>query len=597
MKSPMLLALSHCAVATIAVIAAYLYLPSFKASQPKESELVATAPVKSLPPLERPAPMAEPITVEPNDSLFGQQYAAHQLAAQSNVPELIQLLDEYLDTSDPFQNSNLALIFLERLMEIDIQAALDYAEAASIPLQRKQLLLGSIYTSWARYDPAAMTESFALITDINLRFQIATRLLQDPVFLASGYDSAIVNILGPPGQALLQHTASMNKLPEDRFRDAIGSRGMRRTHEVSRALAEWYQMDPDAALRALESLEQNEIQAALAMIVSRAGQVGYLDGYELVQRYAPDNLQLLGTALSIMVARDPVRGVPYLEQHFQESGNVGLMNQAIMGWASTDLQAALDYVTTLPAHVRANVEPGLAHSYVRNDPAAAVSWARKSGNLQLMRSVASNLAHNDLEAAEQWLTEAEHPDISSALLRDIAQQKAPLSLDRAMQWLDQYKNADGFQQAAIVLLSTFTHADPAGTAEYLSANASNENYSGAFENLAANWGHMDPDVAGRWVNSLPEGRNRSKAVRGLVQALVVNDTDAAIRLIDGLPADEAEGMRKVAAMHLYMRHGDVEAAIRTAGLTGAQADNFRQNPPGRGQIMHAMPSATIIQSN
>jgi len=538
MKSPLILALTHCAVATIAVIAAYLYLPVFQSQAPQESVVVATEPAfRSLPPLERPEPRIEPVTVDPNDSIFGQQYAAHQLAAQSSMQELEKLLDEYLDTSDPFQNSNLALIFLERLMEIDIQAALDYAETASIPPQRKQMLLGSIYTSWARYDPAAMSESFALINDMNLRFQIGTRLLQDPVFLASGYDAAIVNILGPHGQALLQHTASMNKMPEDRFRDAISSRGMRRTHEISRALGDWYQMNPDAALRALESLDENEIQAALAMIVSRAGQGGYLDGYELVQRYAPDNLQLLGTALSMMVARDPVRGVPYLEQHFQESGN-----------------------------------------------------------LQLMRTVASGLAHNDLDTAEQWLADAEHPDISSALLRDIAQQKAQLGLERAMTWLDGYSSIEGYQQAAIVLLSTFSHADPAGTAEYLSANVSNENYSGAFDNVATKWGHMDPDAAGKWVNSLPEGRNKSSAVRGLVQALVVNNTDAAIRLIDGLPDDEAEGMRQVAAMHLFMRYGDVEAAIRTAGLTGAQADAFRQNPPGRGQVMHATPSATIIES-
>ncbi len=596
MKSPLTLAFTHVAVATLAIVAAYFMLPGYQSNHPvsqQEFNLPAQVQAPERPaPLVRPEPTTERASINRDDGLFGQQYAAHKLAAQSTQSELIELLDKYVASDDPFHNGNLALVFLERLIEIDVEAALAYSETA--PSQKRQLLLGSVYTSWARIDPDSMSQNFAEIRDMSTRYQIGVRLLMDPVFVATTYDDRIRAALGPHGRAIVQHTDSMRTSPEEAFRAALNSEGMRRSSEISQALGRWYESDPEAALNALDALEPKDQMAALAGVVVTASQSSFLGGYELVQKYAPENLQLLGTTLSMMVAVDPERGLPYLERHFEETGNVGLMSQAMMGWASTDITSAVAYVNRLPNHVRANIEPTLAHYYVRHNAEDAVAWARKSGSPQLMQSVASRLAHTDLGAAERWLSEAESPEIQATLLRDIAQQKTQLGLDEAMNWLDEYKDNQAYDQAAITIISIYSQADPERSARFLNTLDGTEGLGPAYNSIATTWAYSDTESAENWVRSLPEGQNRDFATMGLIQSLAMNDPEQAVSLIDDLRPENPDRMRQFIARRLYMQNGDIESAIRITGLNEDAAEAFRNSPPGRGQILHATPNATMI---
>ncbi|MBO6555731.1 MAG: hypothetical protein JJ957_04470 [Pseudomonadales bacterium] len=596
MKSPLTLAFTHVAVATLAIVAAYFMLPGYQSNHPvnpKDFDIHEQVQAPERPaPLIRPEVMTEPVSIDVDDGLFGQQYAAHELAAQSTQTELIELLDKYVASDDPFHSGNLALVFLERLIEIDVEAALAYAETA--PSQKRQLLLGSVYTSWARIDPESMSQSFAEIRDMSTRYQIGVRLLMDTTFVASNYDDRIRMALGPHGQAIVQHTDNMRRSPEESFRAALNSQGMRRSSEISQALGRWYESEPEAALNALDALDPKDQMAALAGVVVTASQSSFLGGYELVQKYAPENLQLLGTTLSMMVTVDPERGLPYLKRHFEETGNVGLMSQAMMGWASTDITSAVAYVNRLPNHVRANIEPTLAHYYVRENPTEAVAWARKSGSPQLMQSVASRLAHTDLGAAERWLSEAESPEIQATLLRDIAQQKTQLGLDEAMSWLDDYKDNQAYDQAAITIISIYSQADPERSAQFLSALDETEGLGPAYNSIATTWAYSDTESAENWVRSLPAGQNRDFATMGLIQSLAMNNPEEAVSLIDDLQPENPDRMRQFVAQRLYMQNGNIETAIRLTGLKGEAAEAFRNNPPGRGQILHAAPNATII---
>lgn len=590
------LAFTHCLVATIAIVAAYLWLPAWD----KEPSTVSTMPVSLIesekpaarvPVLERPELIAEAVSVDPNSSIFAQQWAAHDLAAQSDQAELIELLDQYLAENDPFLYSNLALIFLERLIELDVNAALDYANNFTFDFEKRLTLLSSIYTSWARYDPLAMSERFGTITDMHIRMQIGVRLLQDPVFLASGYESIVSNAVGTHGRAIIQRTVNRNKPPEQRFNEALQGQGIRRTQEISNTLAEWYRQDAGAAINALRGLSESERQAALPGIVSVATQGGYLDGYELVQEYGPDNVQALGLALSMMVMADPERGLPYVETHYEETGNIGLISQALMGWASRNVEGAMAYVATLSPELRANIEPTLAHTYTQNNPAAAMNWAQGSDNKNLKMSVASTLAYTNLSVAEQWLAQTDDPDVSNTLLRDIAQQKAQLGMDRAMQWLSEFEENPGYKDAHISLITNFAHADPAASASYLGKYNNDEQYASAFSNIAMKWAHSDIESAKRWVRALPSGRNRDRAGMGLIQATAGRDPDAALELLDDF---EVPGAKTTVATFLFMRSGDIEAAIRRTGLNEEEAESFRRSTGRQGQLLHSIPGTTII---
>ena len=266
----------------------------------------------------------------------------------------------------------------------------------------------------------------------------------------------------------------------------------------------------------------------------------------------------------------------------------------MMGWASTDIAATVAYVNNLPDHVRANIEPTLAHYYVRENPTEAVAWARKSGNLHLMQSVAGNLAHTDLAAAERWLANAENPEVEATLLRDIAQQKAQLGLDEAMDWLEDYKDRSGYNHAAVGIFSIYSQADPVGTAQQLSKFSETEGLGHAYNSVATSWAHSDVDAAESWVRSLPAGQNRDFATMGLIQSLAMNNPEEAVSLIDDLQPENPDRMRQFVAQRLYMQNGDIETAIRLTGLKGEAAEAFRNSPPGRGQILHATPNATMI---
>lgn len=73
-----------------------------------------------------------------------------------------------------------------------------------------------------------------------------------------------------------------------------------------------------------------------------------------------------------------------------------------------------------------------------------------------------------------------------------------------------------------------------------------------------------------------------------------DDPEQAVSLIDDLHPENPDRMRQFTAKRLFMQNGDIETAIRITGLTEDAAEALRNSPPGRGQILHATPNATMI---
>ncbi len=599
----LVLVVSHFLVAGIAATAAYLYLPE-RDYQPYSGPTITVnerGQVMVAPPGQAPAPLPPPIysdtavSINAEDSIFSQQYAAHQLAAQSDEQALIALMDQYLAARDPFMHGNLALIFLERLVELDVLAALDYVESARVPANKQQILHSSLLTTWARYDPAAMAEYFAGMTNLQMKYQTGLRLLQDPVFRASGHEQQVIAALGQYGEQILQQVEQQQKPPEQLFSEALANQGLRRQNDLRQALASWYQIDPEAALAAMNQLDETDLRVAVPSIAHLASRQDPFVAYDLAQRYRPDDQQLLGTTIAMMMANDPDQGLVYLEQHFDESGNIGFLNQVIMSWANSDVDAALAYLATQPEHIRSSIEPSLAMSMSMQNPRAAIAWAVESGNRQIQISVASNLSHRDPAAAENWLRTAEDPQVISVLLRGVAEQKTQLGLNQAISWLGEFEESPGYAQAMNTVISTYAQADPEASSRYLRQHADNNDYGSAFVQVATIWGYSDVDAAQQWVASLPAGANKDTAARSVLQGVIATKPDEALAMIDdlGSPAD-TQDLRWSLASQMYMRTGDLEESINKAQLNGEMAARLRQDLQGRGRSFLNAPSTRVM---
>lgn len=591
----LLLVGSHLIVAGLAVFAVLQFGEDRATPERSLPTQVALAPE---PPrqLPRPAATSDPVYVDPNSSIFGQQFAAHQLAAQSDEAALIDLLDEYLASSDPL-GINIAMIFLERLMEIDIQAALDYVETARLPTGQRQQLLASVLTTWARYDPAATASYFSSLTNLQLKYQIGVRLLRDPVFTASGYQDQVLQALGPGGQQLVQHVENQQKSPEQVFQEALEARGNWRRPMLVSAIANWYEQDPEGALGALESVtSESDRRHILQSVIPLAAQADPFDAYELAQRYAPNDNQVLASAISAMMAADPVQGLPYLERHFEETGDINLMRQALSSWGHQDMEDALAYLDRIPVPgaVRRNIEMSLAFSFVQQDPDAAMRWAMTSDNEQLKSIVASTLGQTNVSVAEEWLDRVSDEQTSQALLNTIAQHRAQSGFDSALDWLQSYEDHPGYAEARSTIISTYAHTDPERAADYLGSLAEDDAYLRAFVTLASSWGYSDPDSAYDWVDSLPDSMNRDQAAHYVIRGAMNRDQDAALEMLDNLDLENTQQLRMELAMQLYQQNGDVESAIRRTGLTGELAEQLRQGPINYPQVFNAAPAGAAI---
>lgn len=138
--------------------------------------------------------------IDRQPSIFARQYLAHQLAAAADVRELIALTDRVIHSDDLFRSYNLATIFLERLLVIDVDAALDYVNRAPLSTRQQHQFLTHIYTSWIRHDPERAIDGFRNLTDLALKNTIGVQMLRDNTLSKSGLLAEIRAEMGQFGE-------------------------------------------------------------------------------------------------------------------------------------------------------------------------------------------------------------------------------------------------------------------------------------------------------------------------------------------------------------------------------------------------------------
>ena len=574
---------SHLLVFAAALgLGVYLATPEIDVREARYQE-DATGQVVYIPP---PASRVEPVqmpAVEVVDiraivdetSIFRQQLLAHEIAADSDVSQLKVAMDYFLQSDDHFYNHNIVFVFLERLIEIGPQKALDYIEVAATHGEARQSMRASVLTTWARSEPENALRYLADLGQQD-RFEIAQRLLRDSVFIASGFDEQLAAMLGARGEALRQAYRAQMGDPAEAFERMLAGNGIQRQNGLSTALFRWAESDPAAATqRILEMPEGRERQMLLSVVVSSVARNDAFKAYEFLNATIGENLQLESQVIGQMMQQDAVRGLSYLDDFVRKNGNRHSITSAISNWAQKDLQAAIDYIDNLPAQLRPEMGMQLVHTYLRKDPASAIEWVRESGSPEMESMLFAILPQTNPQLAEKFLIEEGESAFSSQLLQGLASARMAQSREGALAWLQDYEDHPGYDDAMKNLMFQISHEDPQAASAMVDEFVEDENYQHVFSQIAARWVRFDEDEAVDWVTSLPDGAGRDNALQSLAFHYARSDPDLALTIAGQLSGTSVQHVKHSLAMQLIAMGLEQDEVLSVLDMS---EEELGQNP-------------------
>jgi len=388
----------------------------------------------------------------PSDLPTAERLALYEKAVNATVPELREMLAENARrAATPAERFALEAAFV-RYTELDTRAAAMLADELGL----EPALAAQAYAAWATMDPASALRALGRISDEARARAIAQTVApilarRDPrstLEAARHIDRAGLEMLFE--SVAVEHWAA--SAPEE--------------------MVEWFASLPSARLEALLSAPRDFVRLETGDVAPRIDVIGAL------ARANPTRLLEIADRLSVPLAATVRR-------------------MGIAELAEQDPAAAIAHVEHAAMDpVQRRQELGsIAPAYARRDPAAALAWARASGDAELLAQVLTAVAAVDpLLALDAALGETA-PAERARLLQSVS----------ASFW-----NADATRLAAV--------------AERLLVEPSVEPYVVA--SLVGRWSSVDPIAAVDWLVAQGE-RAGVDAFRVAAAYAAQHDVDAA----------------------------------------------------------------------
>ena len=577
----LLLGLSYLLVAVAAVFV------GVQISHPPEPGLILTSSIQSgavpSPVLQSdsdktasPLPRFADIGRQP--TIFRQLYIAYQLAASSDVPTLKSHMDNLIHHDDPFFHYNIANVFLERLIELDVTESIHYIENADISREQVYRFLSDIVSSWIRHDPEAAIDYVRNIDSLQLKNMIGARLLSDPTLGSTGLQSKLEQDLGQYGQMIMQSANLRQKDPEEAFEEALLLRGSERQMGMWSAVTRWYWEDPEAILtRVLDMDNAVEKKNIMQMLIQTQGREDPIAALEMVRNYYPQDMDMERQVLTMMMTgKDIQQALPYVNAFVERTGETHLLNNLAHYWSLSEPLAAIDYANTLDEQHHQDFLNGIASGYIYNNPDEGLRWAMSLDNRQVLDHVINFLPNIDIPLAEDLLKRLDDPQHYNNLLMSISTRKAQADPEVAYRWLANYEDEPGYHNAFNNLIGEWAQRDPRSAADTLEQHQEDSDYQQLFSNVARNWARRDPDEAISWVRSLPDGEMFDQAAQSVVWEVWRHDIDSAIDMIDAMSDEQSSSARmNLANQWMAQNSDDVEDIVDKLDLTEEQADSLR----------------------
>lgn len=191
----------------------------------------------------------------------------------------------------------------------------------------------------------------------------------------------------------------------------------------------------------------------------------------------------------------------YAAEVYGETGNAGLLREALAGWAEKDPQGALEQLASLGLSdgLQRDIRGDLLRQWADMNPAAAAMYAAANRNTESwrgpVRSVADEWSKRDPQAAVTWAA------------------SLPAGTDK--------------RAAIYSAMANWADADPNGAAAYVSSQPAGESRDMMAGTLARQIGQEDPAAGLKWAALVSDPASQERAVAGaLIEFYRQNEAQA-----------------------------------------------------------------------
>lgn len=195
----------------------------------------------------------------------------------------------------------------------------------------------------------------------------------------------------------------------------------------------------------------------------------------------------------------------YAMQAYEQTGNAGLLRDALEGWARKDPQGAISQLSNLGLGDRLarDIRGDLVGQWTEQNPGAAAAYAaanRSTNNWGgLVSTVADEWAKRDPQAAAAWAA------------------NLPGGLDK--------------RSAIYEAIRGWVDSDPNGAASFVSSQPAGENRDAMAGTLARQIGREDPAAGLKWAAMVADPGTQERAAAGALVDLYRKDSNQAVQLL------------------------------------------------------------------
>lgn len=272
----------------------------------------------------------------------------------------------------------------------------------------------------------------------------------------------------------------------------------------SMLFAQWGQRDPEAALRAVDSIthfqeQRMALQATLFAVASTDP----------------------GRALRAYEERDN------LEPHVL----VAIFRQ----WAQANPDGARMALDRLSGGDRAQALLGVVTGLARTDPDAALGMAFEVDNpairKRVLASAINSIAQEGFQRAARVIEQIPDENERSELIRNSIWALSRADPEGVIQLVQSLPEGTSKYETLQRLVGQLASSNPQRAADLVKDLPFGFAYRNAVNNLASQWGRADPDAALDWMSSLPAGEERDSAYSHVFGYLAEAEPERAMEMM------------------------------------------------------------------
>ena len=281
-------------------------------------------------------------------------------------------------------------------------------------------------------------------------------------------------------------------------------------------LTRWAQQDPEAALASLNSLDPKK----------QGGD-------------AP-------SILASLAARDPQRVAAWLANPKNTLVDFPAMGAILAGtlgkeWVRQDPAAALAWARSLPESQRGGAYVGVLGTLASTDPAAAARLASQldadSARLNVLGDISKTWAKKSPADALAWANSLDGPERQTALRQALGSwsDAAPAA---AARFVEDLPPSDLTAPLLKSIAEPWVAKAPDAAATWLAARPESTAKNEAMGSVMWNWTKQNPNDASTWLTNQPAGPTRDAGISGLALATFDSDPAAALTWAANMSDDQ-----------------------------------------------------------